>query len=133
MVVILTFLMHMAICILALLLFWGIPILVPATFGFNIPSNFWGGVYVFVPLIIHLILIFFYYKKGLSLFALPLSHFLFPILFLIMFALIDMGLPGRLPSSEISYVVMFSFMYFFPFALATLIISIIIRIRCSVH
>jgi len=115
---------------IVLLLIWGLPLgLLPIIFDYNIPSNFWGIIYMVLPLIIHITLIIIYYKKSYPLFALPLGHFLFPLfLFAIMLLTTRLGLTPTSGDWALS-IMGASFIYFIPFSLITLIISLVINSR----
>ena len=75
----------------------------------------------------HLVLIVVYYKRKYHLFALPLGHFLFPVFFLALWTLIEIFLPGRMPSNELFYTIMLLISYFIPTTLITLIISVVME------
>jgi len=107
-------------------------VLLPAIFNFHIPSGFLGTVYLAVPTIVHVVLIIAYYKKNYPLFALPLGHLLFPFLVIALIFLTTTLLtimPASLANDGLLGLIVISFIYSWPFALVTLIISIIIRAR----
>jgi len=127
----LTFLIHTTIVIFVLLLAWAFPlVLLPIIFDYIIPSGFWGVIYMILPPLIHIALIFLYYKKGYSLFALPVGHLIFPLFLL--FVMFFLSVVVRITPTHGDWALSamgVSFIYFLPFALITLIISLIIRAR----
>ena len=126
-----TFLLHTTIVIFVLLLVWALPlVLIPIIFSYYIPSDFRGVIYMILPSLIHIALIFFYYKRSCSLFALPVGHLIFPFFLFLLIILLSavvriMPTHGDWMLSAMGV----SFIYFLPFALITLIISLIIRSR----
>jgi len=85
-------------------------------------------------IVAHLVLIFIYYKKGFSLFALPLSHVIFIVpataLIWISYLLADLF------SADYGFVLWFAILmvmgwlfYLLPVALVTLMISIVLKIN----
>ena len=126
-----TFVVHTTIFMLALLFIWAMPLLLlPAVFNYNHPDGFWGVVYFVLPFITHFALIFIYYKRGYTLFALPLSHFVFPFFLILVMNFIHFVL--RAVSGSTEWMLSgtgFAFIYFLPITLITLIISLVIRAR----
>ena len=82
-----TFVKHTALCIAGILAWIVLFLLILAVeniiYALGIDSNTISMLLLLIPFIIHLSLIFFYYRRGHSLFALPLGHFLFPVMLII--------------------------------------------------
>jgi len=72
-------------------------------------------------------IIWFYISKKLTLFALPLSHLLFPFLFYFSLAWIRSYMPIKPdPAGWEMFAIAAGFFYFLPFSVITLIISFVI-------
>ena len=120
------FLKRVLVLMLILLLVWAVPLVfLPEIFGYNLPSNLWGDVYLLLPPLIHIAIVVVYYAKGCPLFVLPIGHFIFPLfLFTIMFLTSALRVTPGDADWVLSWMVI-SVVYFWLSALITLIISII--------
>ena len=125
------FIAHTASCILILLLLWGIPVFCLEIFYSNNPPSDVAFIVFFILLLTaHILIVIFYYRKGYSLFALPLSHFLFPFLHFVLMYLVHL-LISQFTFNSSEWVLSWTavaFIYFIPTAFITLIISIIMRV-----
>jgi len=122
---------YTAFSMLVMLLVWALPlVLLPIIFNYDHPGGIWGVVYLILPLIAHIAFIVFYYKKGYPLFALPVSHVLFPFFLLLVMAFVHFVL--RLVQDSTEWMLSWTgvaVIYFFLFAAITVIISLILNIR----
>jgi len=125
---VLPFMKSVVVFMLKLLLVWGMPlVLLPEIIGYNLPDNFWAIIYLIVPPMAHITLIVLYYVKKHPLFALPLSHFIFPFfIFVVTHLIASLRITPGGADWVLSWMII-SFIYFFSFAVITLIISTIIH------
>ena len=128
----LTFSKHTACYMIALFFIWAVPMLIGVVLGDTThPNNPTHDAIAIIVLLVllatHIVSIFLYYKLRYHLFALPLSHFLFPIF--LSFAMIALTFirdsSGRLTVGLMAL----AFIYFLPIALITLAISTIVKVK----
>ena len=126
----LLFLKSTLIFMLILLIVWALPfVFLPEIFGYILPDGFWITIYMIIPPIIHIVLIVLYYIKGYPLFALPLSHFLFPFFLIATMYITSMLRITPTHGDWALSAMAIAFIYFLPFAIITFVISLIIRLR----
>jgi len=123
---------HTMLCLLAMALIFVTPHLFSALF----PSGNIGlsGGFVLLSIIIHIaLLIYFYASRKYSVFALPLSHIVFPVLYYFVMMLLwkYSSVWKAFEASWESFVSILSVFYFLPISIITLVISIVIKLRSN--
>jgi len=119
------FVKHTLISLLVLILIWGVPYTLISIEILRLGYVLFGMVAP-LPVIVHFCYIFCYCKKRCNLFALSLSHVVFPaLLFVVLFFLIEIALGLPYPAGwNYVFVVVAGMYYFMPIALVILLIAI---------
>jgi len=123
------FVKHMLICILVLFFAWLVPFFFTGIITGGDISESLSTIILIAIVVTHIALIFFYYKRGFNLFALPLSHLIFPFFILALLFLFDIGFPNLMESSDPFYIMVTAVIYFLPVTLITAVISVIMMAR----
>ncbi|MDR2589997.1 MAG: hypothetical protein LBC71_03295 [Oscillospiraceae bacterium] len=117
------------ICLLVLTILFTIPHLLSTVFPDVVNES--TGVPFFCTVFFHITLIvYFYVSKKYSLFALPLSHLVFPAIYYIIMLILwkHSSLWKAFEAPWEAYVSLFAVFYFLPISLITFIISLIIKL-----
>ena len=122
------FILHTLLCVSILFLVLALPLILTAFFSktFEDLYRFWFYFSIFVHIVL---IIYFYMSKKYSLFALPLSHILFPILFFFVTYPFRLTLSQATGSLWEGFVFISALYYFLPISVITFIISLIIKLK----
>jgi hypothetical protein len=122
------FLIHAGFCFLSLLFIWGVlyfPLMGVA--GLPLVTRSVGGfismMVALLPYLTNIVLIVYYYRKKYSLFALPVSHFLFSIFFFFANAFLIAQ-----SADDVLAGLVLTIFFFGSLTLITLVVSIILKI-----
>jgi len=124
-----TLILHTLVCVAALFAL-SIPYMLLELLPWSSVSHITIIIMLAISIIMHITLIFSYYKKGYNLFALPLSHVLFPvILYAVLHFMRSIIQISVCPAGWEAFAVVIAVYYMFPIAGLTLFVSIIIKKR----
>ena len=117
-------------CLLALTLIFVTPHLFSALFSSG-DSGAFGGI-VLISICIHIaLIIYFYISRKYSVFALPLSHIIFPFLYYLIMLLLwrYSSIWKAFEAPWETFVSIVSVFYFLPISIITFVISLVIKLR----